>query len=342
MSAPLDLLWRGVSRRFAGAWALDDVTLRAPAGGTLAVLGPSGSGKSTLLRLAAGLEAPDAGRIFLGGTDVTTLPPERRHVGLVFQDYALFPHLNVLGNVIYGLREAGVPRREAERIARATLDLVGLTGLEKRRVTELSGGERQRVALARSIAPRPGVLLLDEPLSNLDEVLRGELRGELAQLFARLGVTVTLVTHDRREALALSNHLAVLRGGRLVQSGPTAEVFREPVDAWTARFLGRENVLTSLQAAALGLVPSSPGLAFLLPVGAVVVAPRVQLAGCPRLTGRLKPRLTFTEDPRRQVEVNGVTLTATLDGPVALDGAVEAVQVSLNSRLGRWFPEGAL
>ncbi|AFZ68325.1 ABC transporter ATP-binding protein [Deinococcus peraridilitoris] len=234
---------REVHKHYGGVRALQGVSLSLPGGETLALLGPSGCGKSTLLRLVAGLEHPDAGHIVMDGRDVTNAPPERRDLSLVFQEYALFPHLSVLGNAAYGPRARGLPRHEAHTRARAALALVSLAQLERRRVSELSGGQQQRVALARALAPRPRLLLLDEPLSNLDERLRGELQLELRALFARLDASVLLVTHDQREALALSNHMALMRAGRIVQSGRTADVHARPHSAWAAAFLGHRNLL---------------------------------------------------------------------------------------------------
>ena len=231
-----------LSRTYAETPAVQDVSFTLEAGETLALLGPSGCGKSTLLRLIAGLERPDSGQIRMNGQDVTAAPPERRDLSLVFQDYALFPHLNVQDNVAYGPRMRGMGRPEARRQALAALAQVGLEGLENRRVHELSGGQQQRVALARALAPRPAWLLLDEPLSNLDEQLRASLRLELKAVFAEQGAGVLLVTHDQREARVLAGHVALMRAGRLVQVGTTAEVFGNPATAWAAAFLGERNL----------------------------------------------------------------------------------------------------
>ncbi|WP_420596320.1 ABC transporter ATP-binding protein [Deinococcus sp.] len=231
-----------LTRRYGPVIAAGQVSLSLESGQTLALLGPSGSGKSTVLRLIAGLERPDAGSVRVAGRDVTTLPPEARNLGLVFQDYALFPHLRVLGNVAYGPSMRGMKRVQAETRARETLALVGLSDLEHRRIGELSGGQQQRVALARALAPRPPLLLLDEPLSNLDEPLRLALRSELRGLFDRLDTAVVLVTHDQREALALADAVALMRGGRVIQFGAAAEVFAQPATAWVAEFLGQQNV----------------------------------------------------------------------------------------------------
>ncbi|GMA16201.1 ABC transporter ATP-binding protein [Deinococcus metallilatus] len=255
---PAALALHHLSKHFGPTVAVDDVSLNVGAGETVALLGPSGCGKSTVLRCVAGLERPDAGRICIGGRDVTTLPPEARHVGLVFQDYALFPHLSVLGNVVYGPRMRGAGRAEAQRRAREALALVGLEPLAGRRTTELSGGQAQRVALARAVATGAPLLLLDEPLSNLDEQLRARLRGDLRELFARLRAGVLLVTHDQREALAVASRVAVMRAGRLVQVGAAQEVFARPATAWVAAFLGHANVL-----------PGPDGLARLIPEDAV-------------------------------------------------------------------------
>ena len=232
-----------VSKHYGATLAVDGVSLTLAPGETLALLGPSGCGKSTLLRLVAGLERPDAGRVALRGRDVTDLPPERRALGLVFQDYALFPHLSVLDNAAYGPRARGLGRREAGARAHEALALVGLSDLAARRPEVLSGGQQQRVALARALATRPDLLLLDEPLSNLDEQLRASLRGELAALFRQLSAAVLLVTHDQREALALADRVALMRAGRLLQVGPAAEVFAHPKSAWAAAFLGHRNLL---------------------------------------------------------------------------------------------------
>ncbi|WP_216328847.1 ABC transporter ATP-binding protein [Deinococcus aestuarii] len=247
-----------LSKYYGQTIAVDDVSLTVGVGETVALLGPSGCGKSTALRCVAGLERPDAGRVEVGGRDVTNLPPEARHVGLVFQDYALFPHLRVLGNVAYGPRMRGAGRSEAEGRAREALALVGLGDLAGRRFTELSGGQAQRVALARAVATGSPLLLLDEPLSNLDEQLRARLRADLRDLFRRLRAGVLLVTHDQREALAVADRVAVMRAGKLVQVGPSAEVFARPATAWVAAFLGHANV-----------IPCGDGTARLIPEGAV-------------------------------------------------------------------------
>ena len=204
----------------------------------LAVLGPSGSGKSTLLRLIAGLEVPTAGRVLIGGRDVTGLPPGRRNVSMVFQSYALFPHLSVIENIAFGLEVRDVPRREARERAKRAAALVGCDDVLDRRPGTLSGGERQRVALARALVREPDVFLLDEPLSNLDAELRAQMRVELKALHARVGGTMVHVTHDQVEALVLGDRVAVLRDGALEQVGTPDELWHEPANAFVARFVG--------------------------------------------------------------------------------------------------------
>ena len=232
----------GIGVTVDGARIVEGISLEVASGERLALLGPSGSGKSTVLRVIAGLQPPSAGRVLLDGIDVTDVPPHRRGVGLVFQDAALFPHRDVAGNVGFGLRVAGLPGGErAIRVAEA-LELVGLRGTERRDVTTLSGGEAQRVALARALAPRPHVLLLDEPLGALDGPLRERLQEDLRELFERLSLTVVHVTHDVGEAFALGDRVGVLREGRLAQVAAPDELWKHPVDEGVARFLGMRNV----------------------------------------------------------------------------------------------------
>lgn len=225
-----------------GRAVLTGADLGVSASEIVVVLGPSGSGKSTLLRVLAGLQRPDRGRVLLDGVDVTDVPAYRRGIGLVFQDRALFPHRDVADNVAFGLRMADLPGSEIARRVPELLELVGLAGLGERNVATLSGGEQQRVALARALAPRPRVLLLDEPLGGLDRPLRDRLLDELVALFDRLELTAVLVTHDVAEAFAVADRVAVVRAGRIVQVASPDELWTRPADAWTARFLGLANV----------------------------------------------------------------------------------------------------
>ena len=241
----LDL--RGVGKRFGPQVVLDGVSLEVPDGSTTALLGPSGSGKSTMLRIVAGLEQPDTGSVHIGGNDVTGTPTHRRDVGFVFQDQALFPHLDVAGNVGFGLRMAGVDRAERARAVGEALELVGLAGYGRRDPATLSGGEAQRVALARALAPRPAVLLLDEPFAALDQLLRERLLLDLRSLFESLGATVVAVTHDPTEAGALGRAVAVLLDGRIAQQGPAGEVLARPASAAVAGLVGQRNVTTGVR-----------------------------------------------------------------------------------------------
>jgi len=218
--------------------AVDGVDLTVGDGEVVCVLGPSGSGKSTLLRAVAGLEPLAAGRITRDGVDLDGVPPHRRNLGLMFQDHALFPHRDVLGNVAFGLRARNVARATAEARARETLALVGLEGFDRRSVRELSGGEQQRVALARALAPAPGLLMLDEPLGSLDRALRDRLVVELRDLLTTLRVSALFVTHDHDEALAMADRVAIMHAGRVEQIGPAPEVWRRPATEFVARFLG--------------------------------------------------------------------------------------------------------
>ncbi|MDX3854396.1 ABC transporter ATP-binding protein [Streptomyces sp. AK02-01A] len=232
-----------VTVRFGDRRALDAVDLTIAEHEIVCVLGPSGSGKSTLLRVVAGLRPPDGGRVLLDGADQAGVPAHRRGVGLMFQDHQLFPQRDVAGNVAFGLRMRGVSRDELRGRTEELLELVGLPGAGRRAVAALSGGEQQRVALARALAPRPRLLMLDEPLGQLDRSLRERLVVELRALFGRLGTTVLAVTHDQGEAFALADRVVVMRDGRIEQTGTPLEVWQRPASAFVARFLGFDNVV---------------------------------------------------------------------------------------------------
>lgn len=239
-----------VSKRYGDnprtPWAVDAIDLVIPKGTLTTLLGPSGCGKTTTLRMMAGLELPNSGVISINGQDVTRLNPAQRQVGMMFQSYALFPHLDVLGNVMYGLRMAGVNAATARQRAMQSLDQVGLSSLEGRWPSELSGGQQQRVALARALVVEPAVLLFDEPLSNLDARLRREMRNEIRSLQQRLGLTVAYVTHDQAEAMAVSDHIIVMNRGRIEQHGTPRQLYEQPVNAFIASFMGEADLFAGV------------------------------------------------------------------------------------------------
>jgi ABC-type sugar transport system ATPase subunit len=251
------LILEGVRKRFGETVALDGVDLEVPHAELMVVVGPSGCGKSTLLRCVAGLEAVDEGTVRIGGRDVTRLRPAARNVAMVFQSYALFPHLSVAENIGFGLVVAELPKSEVRERVAAAARLVGVEGLVDRRPYELSGGERQRVALARALVRRPAVYLLDEPLSNLDAGLRVEMRTELKRLHREVGATTVHVTHDQVEALTLGDRIAVMQAGRVRQVGTPGEVYRRPRDRFVASFLGTPE-MNFLDASAAGAFLTVP------------------------------------------------------------------------------------
>ncbi|MFN3596275.1 MAG: ABC transporter ATP-binding protein [Rubricoccaceae bacterium] len=296
----------GVVRRYGALVAVDGVRLAVPAGAFVSLLGPSGCGKTTLLRLVAGFEAPDAGRILIGGADVTRRPPRERPTAMVFQHYALFPTMTVGENVGYGLRVRRRPRAEIRaRVARA-LARVDLAGAEDRPVAALSGGQQQRVALARALAVEPAVLLFDEPLSNLDAALRDLTRAELKALQRDLGTTSLYVTHDQAEALALSDRIALLRAGRLVAEGTPEDLYAAPPTAFAARFLGAANVVE--EAALAGQLAREP-----VPEGCVLAVRPEALEAVPAdapgaVPARVRTRQFLGHAAEWRLEAGGETL----------------------------------
>ena len=232
-----------VSKSFGNKPVLRDVSFAMEEGEMVCLLGPSGCGKTTLLRIIAGLETADWGQTKLDGQPLDEVPVHHRGFGLMFQDYALFPHKDVAANVSFGLQVQALRRWQVEARVAEMLDLVGLSGYEQRRVYELSGGEQQRVALARSLAPGPRLLMLDEPLGSLDRALREELMNELRAILKRVGVTSIYVTHDQQEAFAVADRVLIMDRGQIVQQGTPQDVYRHPVSAWVARFLGLENLI---------------------------------------------------------------------------------------------------
>ncbi len=258
-----------VGKRFGETWAVRGVSLHIRAGEFYTFLGPSGCGKTTLLRMIAGFAFPDEGSVWLDAEVVNTLPPWKRGVGMVFQSYAIWPHMTVFENVAFGLRERREPREEIARWVREALRMVNLEGMERRRPSQLSGGQQQRVALARTLVIQPRVLLLDEPLSNLDARLRAQMRIELLKLQRDLGITTVYVTHDQEEALALSTRIAVMSAGVVVQEGTPREIYESPQERFVAEFVGAANLLA-------GQVRQAAGdtLAVMTDLGVEVQVPR--------------------------------------------------------------------
>jgi ABC-type Fe3+/spermidine/putrescine transport system ATPase subunit len=243
--------FRGIAKRYGAVEALFPIDLEIASGEFISFLGPSGSGKSTLLNICAGYIEPTGGSLFVAGRDVTAAPPRRRNIGMVFQNYALFPHLDVFENVAYGLRVRKIARAELERRVEEALQTVRLSGFGGRPVRNLSGGQQQRVALARAMVIEPDILLMDEPLGALDKQLRKDVQIEIRRMHVARPRTTLYVTHDQEEALVMSDRIAVLRGGRLVQLGTARELYNRPVDAFVARFLGESNLIVG-RVAALG------------------------------------------------------------------------------------------
>jgi putative spermidine/putrescine transport system ATP-binding protein len=250
-----DLRLSGLTKRFGETVAVAGFDLAVRQGEFVALLGPSGCGKTTVLRMVAGIASPDQGRIEIGGSDVVPLPPERRQIGLVFQSYALFPHMTVAENVAFGLRMRGIGRSERDARVRRGLEMVALDALGTRWPRELSGGQQQRVALARALVTEPRVLLLDEPLSNLDAALREQLRGELRTLQRNLGVTTLHVTHDQTEALAMADRVVVMDQGRVVEIGAPAALYTIPRQRFTAEFLGAVNLVHAVVTHGIAQLP---------------------------------------------------------------------------------------
>jgi putative spermidine/putrescine transport system ATP-binding protein len=316
-----------------GTRALDPVTLEIARGETIVVLGPSGCGKTTMLRIIAGLETPDAGgRVFFNGADVTKVPIERRNVGMVFQSYALFPNMSVAENIGYGLKIRGVAgKQRAARIAEL-VELTGITGLESRRIDQLSGGQRQRVALARAVAVRPGVLLLDEPLTALDAALRERLRGELDRLLRMLGITTVYVTHDQAEAMALGDRIVVMRNGAIAQVGSPRVIYFAPESRFVAEFIGAANIVGATaenghltfaggRMRLPGHATAGPVTAMVRPEAIVVVAPEGA-----DLCGRVES-VSFVGDRQRLI------VTGAADRPLVIDAA-NSLDVEVGQRVG--------
>jgi ABC-type Fe3+/spermidine/putrescine transport system ATPase subunit len=334
---------RGVTKHFTGHAAVRDLTLTVARGGVLALLGPSGSGKTTTLRILAGFEEPDTGAVMLEGRDITRLAPAARRFGMVFQHYALFPHLSVGENVAFGIHDR---RDRAARVQRL-LGLVDLAGFEHRTIDALSGGQQQRVALARALAPEPRLLLLDEPLSNLDPSLRERTRRELRAALTQVGITTVLVTHEQEEAFALGDEIAVLRDGRLEQVGTGPDLYERPATRFVATFVGRAAELAGVMLDAEHVrvadgeawpARSATALSAGSAVSVVVRPEALRLAADGGLAG--------TVQDRRYLGGRALFQVATAAGPLEVEAPVDAARpgerVAVRAAFAHVFPaEGA-
>jgi ABC-type Fe3+/spermidine/putrescine transport system ATPase subunit len=333
---------RHLRKSYPDGWSLHDVSFTVEESEILCLLGPSGCGKTTLLRLIAGLETRDSGQVLVDGEDVTHVLPHLRGFGLMFQEYALFPHKDVFGNVAFGLQMQALSREAVATRVAEVLELVGLAGFERRDVNQLSGGERQRVALARSLAPQPCLLMLDEPLGALDRALRERLMDELPDILRRAGATTITVTHDQEEAFAIADRVVLMRAGRVVQVGTPEEVYQRPASAWAAHFLGLTNLLDArilgfgrveteigmLQVEDLGPGLSDSGIAARLLIRPE--AARVGEAGPNLLAVVITERSFRGEYHRLGVRhASGVELTFNFPAHVALPVPGETVTLSL-------------
>jgi iron(III) transport system ATP-binding protein len=361
--APVGITIEGVSKRFdhrgkGQVYAVRELSLEVEPGELLTLLGPSGCGKTTTLRMIAGFQEPDAGRILIGGEDVTRQMANRRNIGFVFQNYALFPHLSVHENVAYGLR---VQKKRVDAIAHAVgevLGLVGLEGYDRQFPHQLSGGEQQRVAVARAIVIQPRVLLFDEPLSNLDAKLRVQMRGEIQRLQKRLGITAVYVTHDQEEAMAISDRIAVMNQGVIVQEGRAEALYRSPVSAFVAQFIGRTNLLSGrivsvgaagaevdVQGGRLSVAVERPGLAVGAGVRLVVRPEAIELraAGAAEgLRGIIVSRTFLGEKVEYQVRMGGELLQVTEYNPIRTPalGPGTSVALTVPSEAIQLLPDG--
>ncbi len=329
-----------ICKKYDQTQALDGVSFQVAQGEVVALLGPSGCGKSTLLGITAGLEAPDGGRILWDGEDQADIPPHRRGFGLMFQDYALFPHMDVFDNVAFGLRMSGLKSDEGKEQVKDALALVGLPGFEGRDTTRLSGGEQQRVALARSLAPRPQLLMLDEPLGSLDRALRERLLLDLRRILDSTGQTTLYVTHDQEEAYMLADRLVLMEAGRVAQVGTPRQVYAHPASVFVARFLGFGNIFEG-QASPDGRRAETDLGELPLPApaqGRVCVLLRpdaVELgAGGPEtLTGTLREIDFRGGQTRAQMEVGGKLMQFDFDTHTALPAVGELLTVSFDPAL---------
>jgi iron(III) transport system ATP-binding protein len=303
-----------VTQGYEAAPLFEDLTLEIPSGKFFTLLGPSGCGKTTLLRMLAGFVVPQSGRVWFGDRDVTALPAHKRGVGMVFQDYALFPDRSALANVMYGLEARGVPPADARDRARRMLDRVGLAGFEDRSPATLSGGQRQRVAMARALVIEPQLLLLDEPLAALDVKLRVELRAMVRELQRESGITTVFVTHDQEEALALSDVVAVMDRGRIVQAGTPVQIYARPANGYAADFLGSANLI----AVEDELASQVPGMRRFKVRGGTIA-----IAGA---DGGLDAKRAAIALRREEIEIESPGAAALDDGNNVLPGRIESVE----------------
>jgi len=316
-----------------GTRALEPATLDISSGETLVLLGPSGCGKTTMLRIIAGLELPDAGgKILFDGKDMTSVPIERRNVGMVFQSYALFPNMSVSDNIGYGLKIRGVPAKERAARVAELVALTNISGLENRRIEQLSGGQRQRVALARAVAIRPGILLLDEPLTALDAALRDRLRGELNRLLRALGITTIYVTHDQAEAMELGDRVVVMQKGSIAQIGTPREIYFTPQNRFVAEFIGAANIVEAPIENGHLVLPGGRqaiGGDANMPAAVAMVRPetiRVVETGSAALSGMIDS-VSFIGDRQRLVVSGASSKLLTVDAP-------NTVQAKAGERIG--------
>jgi len=345
-----DLVLDGLGKRFGASVAVERVDLDVPQGQMVALLGPSGCGKTTTLRMVAGFVPPSAGRVLIAGKDVTRAPPHARDTGMVFQSYALFPHMTVAENVAFGLEMRRVGRAERDARTREALRLVRLEGLQDRLPRQLSGGQQQRVALARALVVNPAVFLLDEPLSNLDAKLRGEVRMEIRALQQRLGLTTLIVTHDQEEALTMADRLVVMERGRVRQVGTAEDLYERPADPFVAGFVGRCNLVDgalegpgTFRAASGALLPCTASAP---PPGRPVLALRpehIRIAPAPDGSGRLRAITYLGAQTEYHADLGGTPLVAVLPTPGAKDplrriSPGDAVAISWDPSSARLLP----
>lgn len=329
----------GLSKRFVDLRAVQDVDLQVKAGTLVCLLGPSGCGKTTTLRMIAGFESPSEGRILIGDDDVTHLPPYTRPTAMVFQSYALFPHMNVFENIAYGLKARRRPRAEIDQRVGEAIELMELQGHERKSPPQLSGGQQQRVALARALVIQPKVLLFDEPLSNLDAQLRVRMRGEIRDVQRRLGITSVYVTHDQEEAFSIADVVAIMNQGRLIQSGTPRELYRQPADRFVAEFVGLSNVV------AVELVEAGPNGAVVRVFGQTVRSRRPPRQAAGKVALVLRPE-ALKIDRDGQDGVPGRVRSLAYIGPIAryrvvVEGdGTELIIDHSNPGPDEFYPEG--